>query len=401
MKKILILILSITLIFTCSGCGLIFRDPTESTAPSTSGNSDTLPPETVPQGAQQLSMVSISLPLVQTFESADDGTLLISCTYQQVFTPILQDADVAEAVALDLMNRIDSINTAAGNLSDQAKSDYAGQSGWDPYFSQVYYNPMRLDASVLSLYGQTVTFAGGIHPDYTGVSVTYDLVNGNVLLLGDLLTDTCTPEKLADLVVEALNDPDNDFYLYSDFAETVAARFGNGWEQDSGWYLSPEGLCFYFSPYDIGPYATGTVVASVPYEKLAGLLEDAYFPVERLDGDGTVEATLFEDAELDSYSQFSEAILNPDGVRFLLHTQGTVYDLRLEQGQWSDDGTLFMPDCTVFAASSLTPGDAVMVQAMFPDVLSPLRLTYRSGEEDVSVYLSQSGKDGTIILEKA
>lgn len=402
MKKILTIILSCALIITCCGCGLILKDPSQTAAPpTTTAGGGTLPPETISQGDQQLPMTSISLPLIQTRQNADDGTLLISCAYQQVTTPILQDADVAEAVALDLMNRIDLVSATAGTLAAQAKNNYSGQTNWVPYSCRVSYDPMRLDSGVLSLYGQTVTYAGGIHPDYAGVSVTYDLVNGSVLSLGDLLTDGCTSETLSNLVIEALNGLGSNYYLYSDFEESVAARFGSNWAQDGSWYLSREGLCFYFSPYDIAPYATGMVVATVPYEKLVGLLEDAYFPVERLTVNGTVEATLFEDAELDSYSQFSEAILDPEGTRFLLHTQGTVYDVRLEQGQWSADGAVFTPDCTVFAASSLTPGDAIMVQAMFPDVLSPLRLTYRSGEADISFHLYQSGKDGTIVFEKA
>lgn len=402
MKKLL----SLTLIFSLlcfAGCGFIEKDPTEpphTSDPDTSTSApseSTQPTEVLPQ-TQQLPMVSVSLPLSREEYTADDGTVLLSVTRQNVYTPILQDADVAEAVALDLMNRIDSVTASASDLLSQAKADYTGQSNWTPYLCQVIYDPMRIDSGVLSLFGHTVTYSGGIHPDTASVSVTYDLVTGSVLSLGDLLTEGSTPEDLARLATEALSQSGYSGSLYSDYADSVAARFSGSWERDTGWYLSREGLVFYFSPYDIAPYAVGTVVAQISYENLTGILKDAWFPTERVSTSGAIEAVLFDAADLEQFTQFSEVILDTDGTRFLLHTDGSVYDLRLEQGQWSAEGDSFTPTAVVFACESLTPGDAVMVQSMFSDVPPSLRLTYRSGEEEITAYLYQSGEDGSILL---
>jgi hypothetical protein len=257
---------------------------------------------------------------------------------------------------------------------------------------------MRIDPNVLSLYGAETSFAGGVHPYSECVSVTYDLTNGKVLLLKDILNPTITAADLTPLVLDALEGFGEEYYLYSDYTATVEERFGQGLDMEQGWYLSQEGLCFYFSPYDIAPYSTGEVIISLPYEQLNGILADPYFPVEKSGGVGTVDASLYEESDQGRFEQFYNIIIDDEGAPVLLCTNGLVFDLTLELGYWDMDGMVFYPTGTVFAASSLSFEEAVMVKLFIPDVMSNLRLTYTTEEGTVQKYVFQRGKDGSILL---
>ncbi|MBQ8621645.1 MAG: DUF3298 domain-containing protein [Oscillospiraceae bacterium] len=395
MKKLFCAFLSC--VFLLTGCDMLFK-PQETTAPveTQSGSQDTIPPESIPE-SWQLGMTSISLPLSTQELTTDDGTLLYRFTCQTVYPPLTQDADIAESVALDLMNRIDAITATSDSIARQAQDDYTGQQNWIPYSCQILYDPMRIDSGVVSLLGRTVTYTGSNHPDQSRIAVTYDLLSGKALTLGDILEDTATAGQMAGMINMVLSAREEDFSLYSDYAQLVTARFGTDWCQDTNWYFSADGLCFFFSPYEIAPYAAGTVVAEIPYRMLTGTMLDAYFPTEQLAVDKPVEAECFGLADLDAYTQIAEVILNREGEEYLLHTEGMLFQVRIEAGQWSADGTVFTPTATVFACASLTPGDAIMVQAALSETLPQLRLSYRCGDTEYAYFMTQSS-DGSIRL---
>ena len=145
------------------------------------------------------------------------------------------------------------------------------------------------------------------------------------------------------------------------------------------------GLCFYFPPYEIAPYTSGVVVAEIPYEKLTGILKDDYFPAERQEALGNVTAEPMTQAGLDKFTQFSEITLQPGSDTFLLSTDHAVYNLTMQTAVVQSG--VVNPLHTVFAAASLTPGDAIMVQGE-PSLDSEfLILSYETGGTPIRMYL--------------
>ena len=140
------------------------------------------------------------------------------------------------------------------------------------------------------------------------------------------------------------------------------------------------------------------MVAEVPYEQLTGIIADEFFPAETDGATGTVLAERLADANIDGFTQIAEVPLSEIGEQVFLHCDGIARNIRIDLGYWNEDGTLFTEKATVFASYVLSPGDGIIVTTDIPDVIPILRLSYDSGSEHIVRFISQSGKDGSILL---
>lgn len=403
MKKYVAILLAVCLMTTLLGCQTAPDNIPDTTAPTTAPTtaSPETPTETlpvaVPPTADQEPMISVSVPTVTETTSAQDGTVLFQYVYQTVSLTV-PDPKVADKIIVELLNRIDETMDAAESILAMAQADYSAGSSWTPYLYRITYDPMRIDSGVLSLFGSAVSFSGTPHPEQTYPSVSFDMVTGEVLTLPGILAVDDTADALCQYVLDSLAEIKDEKYLREDYVSIVEDRFTGDLSGDTGWYFTPTGLCLYFIPYEIAPYSSGVVTAEVPYDLLPGVLADAYFPPERQDATGEVLAAPFDVDALDSFSQFPEVVLESSGEKILLYTRSAVYNLRLEVGSPAYSGG-FAPDYTAFAAYSLTPGDALLVEADLPEDAPRLRLTYTSGEETVSLLLTKDA-DGAFVLEE-
>lgn len=244
MKKILLMALCLCVIW--SGCA--GPDPSPAVAPSVSTQTENL----------------------QT--KADDGTLLLERSYPR-FSLTLPDTKAAQVIETDLQGRIDTWMASAADLESYALEEYSAEKGWTMWFGRLEGQSTRLDNQVFSLYFEYSEFTGGNHPNVAIYSVTYDCQSGQVLELNDLLVPGCdTP--LASLVNDLLADRAQE--LYDDYEALVGKAFADGTVK---WYLSHKGLCFHFAPYHIGPYASGTITATIPYGQLSDILQSQYLSV--------------------------------------------------------------------------------------------------------------------------
>ena len=394
MTKHTALILVLCIMLSLAACGS--KEPpatVPTTAPVTSAPTTAPTTEpTVPEPTVDISMLpSLSTAtIIMTKEAERAEQVQFEYTYPNVML-VLSDAAIADTVMVELLNRIDATRSTADSVLSNAGSDVL-------YFYDVHYDPMRIDPNVLSLYGSKSGYAGGAHPSHESVSVTYDLSTGNVLLLSDLFHTGVSASDLSPLVIEGLDLISQEKQLYSDYTATVEERFGQGLDVEAGWYLSGEGLCIYFSPYDIAPYASGEIQVTIPYEDLNGLLRDQFFPVEKSGGAGVVSAQLLSQAQQTDFGQQYNISIDEEGEAILLSTNGLVYDVMLEYGSWSYDGTVFYPSNTVFAASNLSFSEAIVLRLFIPDVMPNMRLTYTTDEGTTQKYIFQSGEDGSILL---
>ena len=399
MRKILIMILAICLLLSLAGCTTPANKTQGSTSSSTSAEptaEDTTVASDADASVEQMPMVSVAVPVITQTEEAHDGTVIFNYTFQNI-SLIVPDPEVADKVIVDFLNRIDQTSSNAEAIRSAAQNNYTTGASWNPYLCQITYDPMRVDYGVLSMFGSYASYSGTPHPETSYVSANYDLVTGELLSLDDILTEDASADTLYQSVVDALTLLKEENYLYEGFEETVNDRFSKGLAHDDAWYFSQDGLCFYFSPYEIAPYSSGVIIAEVPYDQLTGILNDAYFPAERETAAGSVDVEIFDENDLEKFTQFAEIVLAEGSDKILLHTDKSVYDIRIETGSWSSDGSTFTPEHTVFAAYSLTPGDAIMVESQFKDTLPTLRLCYTTNGKTVWCYISLSD-DGTVAL---
>lgn len=345
---------------------------------------------------QELPLLAVSLPVITQSETAEDGTVLFNYTFQNL-SLVLPDPEVADKVILDYLNRIDQTASEAETIRTAAIDNYKSTDNWNPYLCQITYDPTRIDTGILSMFGSHVSYSGAVHAGTIYRSVNYDLVTGNALAFDDIFTGNAEPNELYQLVLEALAAKKEQVQLFDGFEITVAERFEKNYRQDKDWFFSNQGLCFFFSPYEIGPYASGAIIAEIPYSKLVGLIDDAYFPTEKEPTAGNVFAKPFEKMEQDEFSQFAEVILQEDGTKIILYADKAVYDIRIETGSQSPDDGIFTPEYTVFSAYGLSAGNAIMLQADFSQVQPTIRLSYSTGDGTVYQYLTLNNDSVTLL----
>ena len=375
MKKT-VFILCLCLIL--SGCFSRPVPPVPTTEPTTQTTAQTSPQTetTVPYIPYQVPMISFSGAVHQEVHSGSNGA---SVTFlRQDMELLMEDAQVSEAVTLDFMNLTDFNNTSGPKLLRELQDSSENAQG----ALSLLYSVRRIDRNMLSLvFTQTVSGDDRSSSTVRG-SVTYDLLSGRRVQLKDVLVPDFSAQALTDRILEALAGPAAEGQLYADHAYVIGELFSSN-TPVKNWYLSEEGLCFYFAPYEIAPYSMGFITAVIPYSQLSGLLREACFPEEEIGLSGTVLLDVNPDA-LDTFSQFRELNLDPKAESWLLHGLGAVEGLRLETGSFHDG--VFIPEGTVFACPIFSQGDALLLQAT-RERLQSLSLTYRTQGETVTVPL--------------
>ncbi len=390
MKKLLLLFFILILIFTLASCKSTDFFPIDATSSNPAYTSN-MESENIIKPIPQQPMVSVSLPIVTETEYAQDGTIIFVQTYQNI-SAVLPDPNVGDAIILDYLNRIDNTKDTAQSILDAATKDYTPSPSWQPYTSQILYQPMRVDRGVISLFGSQVNYAGSAHPESNYQSVSYDLSTGDTLALSDIIMINADHSAIVNAILSSLSKEAKNYSLYPDYEDVVKQRFNQDFLSDNDWYFSREGICFFFSPYEIAPYSSGVISVTVSYADLHGILEDAYFPDERLSAVGELTVKSFSRAPVEKFTQISEIVLQEQSEKFFLYTDGSVYDLRIETAD-TEDGSYY----TVFAAECLSPGDAVMVET---DIKTPLRISYLSNEATVYKYLHLENNSYILTDEK-
>ncbi len=368
------------------------QPPQQTTVPNVTPGPNidpTNPPET---SLSKISLSSIATPVVSQDFLAEDGTRILTYTYQDIFL-IYPDAAVADAVYLSMVNAM-SYSSGLQDTLIQAQEAYDGSSDWTAYEYSVLFDTMRIDQTIISVYGNVS--AKTSEASSIAVSGSFSLIDGKHLTFGDIQASGYHYYNLLTLVEAQLKASPAANELFEDYRETLASHLRD--TKFSNWFFTETGLSFFFLPMEIAPNSEGTIVVEVPYSELTGLVKDDYFPAEEYTTGGSMYAQLFEDAELFKYQQFSEICQNSQGVEFILSTDGAVTDIRLEYGAWNSAGTKFIPIATIFACDGIGTDTAIVVQCDIPDVMPVLRLSYLSAGEQHSQYITQSGNDGAIIF---
>ena len=348
MKRLLILFLCALLLTGCSSHSSETEVSTEAVvSPVTESNS--------PDHTQ---MLSVSVPTTTEHFYADDGTELLY-TVKQHMQLLLANDTVANRIILDFLNRVDAMHQDTEELLRAAQSVYRNDQYWNPYHQLVIYSPTRIDHGVLSLFGISSSYTGGIHGNQRAVSVSYDLSTGDVLTLASIMHLDAEKEDFIDLILDDLRKNAETYYLFDDYEETVRYILGGDETQYSDFYFTQTGLVFYFSPYDIAPYASGVITVEVPYSELTGILYNGYFPDERDEASGSILTGDFTAMDMSQFTCMEEITLNSEENLTVIYPDGKVSNVQIII---SGDG-ITRPSYTVFAAHEMNEQTAVVLGA--------------------------------------
>lgn len=130
-------------------------------------------------------------------------------------------------------------------------------------YSSDIYDISYFDGNYLSFCQQDYDYTGGAHGMPYWLGYTFDLQTGQRLFLADIIENS--EEELKDIVTkhfaEYINkNPDN---FWSDALCSVKEQT----DFNSRFYLTKEGIKFYFEPYALACYAAGFQQVVIPYEE--------------------------------------------------------------------------------------------------------------------------------------
>ena len=368
----------------------------ETTAPPTATDPTlTDPTQSHPPVTLNLPLAAISLPVITQTISAEDGTPIFHHTFQSVEIHA-ENPQIVTKISHALTEHMNDTAASANDVYLKAQDDYTAQANWTPYLYQSVYTPTRIDRMILSMSGSHIIYDGNAHPYDARDSVTYSMISGNPLSLKQILTPECTAKALGDLITGALSAYGD--ILFGDYPYIVEDCLNGLKGNIENWYLSDNGLCFYFAPYEIAPYSAGTVTAEIPYEKLIGILSDDFFPPEAPVASGEVFLTPIREIAPGQIKQYVEVILDETQDSFVLDTIGSILRVRLELGHLDKDS--FVTEATVFASESLVAGTGIHLRIPLENDASILRLTYISDGEEKTLYLMPDASGNKLNLNK-
>lgn len=144
-----------------------------------------------------------------------------------------------------------------------------GEDTRGEWFTERVPSIIRCDDNIVSILEGIYSYTGGAHPNSAYFAEVYDTKTGKRLTLKDVVKDT---SALKPVLLAAIQDqyPEAAFFDLENAIDTYFA----GMMDSLNWTVDNESMTFYFSPYDIAPYAQGLISANIPFKGNEALFAD-------------------------------------------------------------------------------------------------------------------------------
>ncbi len=218
---------------------------------------------------------NIRLHTVKEFASRvdDDGKALVMGHY-----PVISIEGGNEAITKameDLSKEIkDDVEKNMDEYKEFALEDMQEREEMpDSYYSyECDATVTKAADDVISLMLMYYSFSGGAHPSTWYVSHTYSTGTGEELNAANVVNDIDALPKL--LEEKLLAEYDKEIFFEEDVAGAVKETYEtNG---DYTYTLDNTGITFYFSAYELAPYAAGAQIVSIKYSDEPDLVKAEY-----------------------------------------------------------------------------------------------------------------------------
>lgn len=134
----------------------------------------------------------------------------------------------------------------------------------DGYYSDEYGYKVKYNKNgYISILGSGYAYSMGAHGSPYCESHTFDLNTGKELKVKNIMSGTDKQIKSRIVsVFEKKIKKDKDMF-FSDALDTVKKSAG---VKNKNFYLTNSGIVFYYSQYEIAPYAAGVITGKIPYK---------------------------------------------------------------------------------------------------------------------------------------
>ena len=275
-KRIFALIMALCLVFALAACGQ--ADTEESHAPAESeepAGSETPAGTEEPEESEAPDALSAEVTLEEELSTVEeDGVTYM--TAQSVAPNVnIEGADeAAQAIASVLAERLTVPQEDIDEYADMAREHYdtLDETERESFggYSIRYSAEVKRSEGVLSVLCTRTEYTGGAHDNTSVFGLTFDLSTGAQLSAADIATDY---EGLCAKVAESVAAQAEELEEGTITGDLDA--YAGGVLDTEKWYLAGEGLVVFAAPDELAPHAAGTIVFTIPYSELEGLLNDS------------------------------------------------------------------------------------------------------------------------------
>ena len=275
-KRIFALIMALCLVFALAACGQ--AETEESPAPAESeepAGSETPAGTEEPEESEAPEALNAEVTFEEELSTVEeDGVTYM--TAQSVAPNVnIEGADeAAQAIASVLAERLTVPQEDIDEYADMAREHYdtLDETEHESFggYSIRYSAEVKRSEGVLSVLCTRTEYTGGAHDNTSVFGLTFDLSTGALLSAADIATDY---EGLCAKVAESVAAQAEELEEGTITGDLDA--YAGGVLDTEKWYLDGEGLVVFAAPDELAPHAAGTIVFTIPYTELEGLLNDS------------------------------------------------------------------------------------------------------------------------------
>lgn len=229
------------------------------------------PEETVNGSVQEDDSKAVKYSFLEEIEEEKDGDYVYfrSTLYYPVF-----EGKNAEMLNLFVSSVTEAFREYLPEAKENAEYDYQ-DSLTEEFYGSIFPEEEEFIVSCLweteqyiTLFTQSVSSAGGVHPNVSCQAYVLSLENGTPVSSERLSEDyNFTMEELVAYVTKKIrNEHGENLYDYdnpSDLEEDIERFIKN-----NQWYFNEKGLVLFANPYEIAAYAYGMIECEISYEEL-------------------------------------------------------------------------------------------------------------------------------------
>lgn len=226
---------------------------------------------------------AVSIKQSEEKEIYDDTGEVLIVTESHAIVEITSDGFDALKNTVEGYYEKDNTETL-DEMTEEAQNHLQGMKELEDYDYDVSQFPIyymdktasleRSDSSVISFSNMDYEYWGGAHGNYATYGYTVDVESCSELKFEDIITDMegFRAEAVPYVTDKLYEDYGDD--LFPEYAETVGSTFGG--EYEPSWFLNATGIVIVFQTYEVGPYAMGQAVVTLPYSQFGKYMNEKY-----------------------------------------------------------------------------------------------------------------------------
>lgn len=275
-KRIFSLIMALCLVFALAACGQ--AETEESPAPAESeepAGSETPAGTEEPEESEAPEALNAEVTFEEELSTVEEDGVTYMTAQSVAPNVSIEGADeAAQAIASVLSERLTVSQEDIDEYAAMAREHYdtLDETERESFggYSIRYSAEVKRSEGVLSVLCTRTEYTGGAHDNTSVFGLTFDLSTGAQLSAADIATDY---EGLCAKVAESVAAQAEELEEGTITGDLDA--YAGGVLDTEKWYLDGEGLVVFAAPDELAPHAAGTIVFTIPYSELEGLLNDS------------------------------------------------------------------------------------------------------------------------------